>query len=255
MADFQGAMLNIYQYATYASFPFADAMQVVPKDYPIFFQLYVNKDRQKTEKMLKNVAAAGAKAIFITIDLPVVGKREADERIKSTTVASSDNAQTSSKGSDAKGHGLARNNATEFDASFSWKDLDWVKQTAQLPIILKGIQTASDAKKAMLAGCDGIFISNHGGRAVDTAPASLLVLLEMHIICPEVFSEMNVFIDGGIRRGTDILKAMCLGATGVALGRSVLYSNVYGEEGVNHLFASKSNCLTTCYDAMRLTRP
>ena len=228
-------------------------MQVVPKGYPIFFQLYINKDRQKTEKMLKDVVAAGAKAIFITIDLPVVGKREADERIKTNTDVSSGNAQSSSKGSDGKGYGIARNNATEFDASFSWKDLDWVRDIVKLPIILKGVQTASDAKKAMVAGCDGIFISNHGGRAVDTAPASLLVLLEMHMICPEVFFKMDVFIDGGIRRGTDILKAICLGATGVALGRPVLYSNIYGEEGVKHLFSSRSNCSAIRSNALPLT--
>lgn len=234
------------QYSTYASFPFADTVDVVPRGYPLFFQLYVNKDRRKTERMLKEVAAAGAKALFITVDLPVVGKREADERIKAQINERSGNAQTDLKDADKKGGGLARATASDIDPSFSWKDLAWIKSITSLPIILKGIQTAADAKKAMLAGCDGIFISNHGGRALDTSPASLLVLLEMHLVCPEVFDKMEVFFDGGIRRGSDILKAICLGATGVGLGRSVLYSNMYGVDGVKHLFWSK---LTTLLSA------
>ena len=138
------------------------------------------------------------------------------------------------KGSDQKGHGLARATASEIDPSFSWKDLAWIKSITSLPIILKGIQTAADAKQALLAGCDGIFISNHGGRALDTSPASLLVLLEMHIVCPEVFEKMEVFIDGGIRRATDIIKAVCLGAKGVGIGRPFLYAmSAYGLPGVD----------------------
>lgn len=228
-------------------------MMVVPNDYPIFFQLYINKDRSKTESMIKQVTNAGAKAIFITIDLPVVGKRESDERIRGNVIVTSGNAKTSSQISDKKGHGLARTTASDIDPSFCWEDLAWVKSITHLPIVLKGIQTAADARKAMEVGCDAIFLSNHGGRAVDTAPASLLILLELHVLCPEIFQKMEVYIDGGIRRGTDILKAICLGATAIGLGRPVLYSNMYGQEGVSHMISILKDELETAMQQCGLT--
>jgi len=87
----------------------------------------------------------------------------------------------------------------------------------------------------MHMGCQGIVVSNHGGRALDSAPAAIILLLELQKECPEVFDHMEVFIDGGIRRGSDILKAMCLGASGVGLGRPFLYALNYGKPGVVHL--------------------
>ncbi len=93
----------------------------------------------------------------------------------------------------------------------------------------------------MHMGCQGIVVSNHGGRALDGAPAAILVLLELQKECPEVFDHMEVFIDGGIRRGSDILKAMCLGASGVGLGRPFLYALNYGKPGVVHLINRKSS--------------
>ena len=92
----------------------------------------------------------------------------------------------------------------------------------------------------MHMGCQGIVISNHGGRALDGAPASILVLLELHRECAEVFDHMEVFVDGGLRRGSDILKAICLGASGVGMGRPFMYAINYGTEGVVHLANSKS---------------
>ena len=126
------------------------------------------------------------------------------------------------------------------DPSFSWDDLAWLRQHTKLPIVLKGVQTAADARLAMYMGCQGVVLSNHGGRALDGAPASILVLLELHRECAEVFDHMEIFVDGGIRRGSDILKAICLGASGVGVGRPFQYAINYGTEGIVHLTNSKS---------------
>ena len=111
--------------------------------------------------------------------------------------------------------------------------------------------SADDAMLAMDAGMDGILISNHGGRNLDTSPPSIVTLLELHKRCPEIFSQMEVYLDSGIRRGTDILKAVCLGATAVGMGRSVLFAAIYGQEGVEHLFDSKS-CSAPLFYFIRL---
>jgi L-lactate dehydrogenase (cytochrome) len=201
--------------------------------------------------LIKDVVRAGAKAIMITIDLPVVGKREADERIKVDGPVQSAMSGASS-GSDSKGAGLGRIMGSYIDSSLSWDDLPWITSLTSVPIILKGIQTAADARRAMNAGCKGIFISNHGGRAIDSASPAILVLLELHLQCPEIFDNMEIYIDGGIRRGEDILKAMCLGATAVGLGRPIMYAVGYGKDGVEHALNSTSN--PPCTDLAKWTR-
>lgn len=121
------------------------------------------------------------------------------------------------------------------DKTLSWEDIPWIQETSRLPIVVKGIQCAADAKKAVSYGVKGIMLSNHGGRALDTSQPVILTLLELHRICPEVFDKVEVYLDGGITRGSDILKALCLGATAVGIGRPYLYSLCYGQEGVEHL--------------------
>ncbi|TAQ91013.1 hypothetical protein B7494_g604 [Chlorociboria aeruginascens] len=172
--------------------------------HPFFFQIYVNKDRSSSEQLLKRVWDLGIRVLFLTIDAPVPGKREADERVK------------------IEGSGK---------------------------IVLKGVQSVEDVKIAVEEGIDGVVLSNHGGRNLDTSPPSLLVLLELRRHYPEAFNKMEVYVDGGIRRGTDILKALCLGAKAVLLGRPFLYSMAYGEEGVDHLISILRDELET---AMRL---
>ncbi|EXJ70471.1 L-lactate dehydrogenase (cytochrome) [Cladophialophora psammophila CBS 110553] len=221
--------------STTASFPLLEILDAAGKDHPFFFQLYINKDRSKTEELLRVInSRPQIKALFVTVDLPVVSKREADERIKHDTLHSS-GLGGASAGSDHKGSGLARSVGSFIDPAFCWDDLAWLRRQTQLPIVLKGIQSAADAKIAMHMGCQGIVVSNHGGRALDGAPASILVLLELHRECAEVFDHMEVFIDGGFRRGSDILKAICLGASGVGLGRPFMYAINYGKEGVMHV--------------------
>ncbi|KAI2471947.1 FMN-dependent dehydrogenase-domain-containing protein [Annulohypoxylon bovei var. microspora] len=201
---------------------------------PVFFQLYVDKDRRKSEVLLKMVRERGVKAVFLTIDSPVIGKREADERLKSNESLRAPMSGAQAK-NDKKGGSLGRLMGSFIDASLTWDDVAWLRKNAPgLPVVLKGIQTAMDAVKAMEVGVDAIYITNHGGRSLDTVPATILVLLELQKCCPHVFGRMEVYIDGGITRGTDIFKALCLGAKAVGIGRGFLFALNYEKEGVEH---------------------
>lgn len=229
--------------------------------HPFFFQLYINKDRSASEQLLAQAERSGIKAVFVTVDAPVPGKREADERVQADAAEilqplPMSKAQATN---DAKGGGLGRTMGRYIDAGFEWDDLKWLRQATKLPIILKGIQTAEDALMAMQHGVDAIIVSNHGGRSLDTyvlqsgsgssqiremilttnrSPSSIAVLMEIRQCCPQVFERLEVFVDSGIRRGTDVVKALCLGAKAVGMGRQFLYSLTYGQEGVEHLIES-----------------
>ncbi|KAF2721199.1 hypothetical protein K431DRAFT_224698 [Polychaeton citri CBS 116435] len=234
--------------ATPASFPIDEILASAPQN-PWFFQLYVDKQRSKSEEVLKRInSMKQVKAIFITVDLPVVSKREADERIRTEEV-SSVYAGSQKSGIDKKGAGLARSTGSFIDPKFDWDELAWVRKHTHLPLVIKGVQSAADARKAMQMGCAGIVVSNHGGRALDSAPASISILLELRRDCPEVFEKMEVLIDGGVRRGSDILKAVCIGATGVGVGRPFQCAVSYGKEGVEHGISLLQDELET---AMRL---
>lgn len=233
--------------STSATFPLSDIAAAIsshpveqPHDTPMFFQLYVDKERQKSQRLLQRARAAGASAIFLTIDAPIPGKREADERIQSDMRLSSGMSGAGAS-NDAKGGALGRTMGGYIDASVSWKDISWLRSCVpNLPVVLKGIQTAEDAIMAMTAGVEAIVVSNHGGRSLDTSPATVLVLLELHQNCPEIFKKMEVFVDGGITRGTDIFKALCLGARAVGIGRGQLYSLTYGHKGLAKYIESRS---------------
>lgn len=244
-----------------ASFPLKEIVEAihghavaVPHDTPIFLQFYVNKDRAQSEALLKQAKKLGATAIFLTVDAASTGKREADERVQiSEELASPASGVTAVN--DFKGGGLGRSLGSFIDNSVTWDDIKWIRQHAPgLKLVLKGVQTAEDALMAMDAGVDGILISNHGGRTLDTAPASIFVLLELHKNCPQIFKRLDVMVDGGITRGSDIFKALCLGAKAVGLGRSTLYGLNYGYEGVVKLFESKSSPVAERLEFDLLTR-
>ncbi|KAJ5894923.1 hypothetical protein N7495_006614 [Penicillium taxi] len=200
-----------------------------------FFQLYVNRDREKSAALLRECSAnPNIKAIFVTVDAAWPGKREADERVKADETLSVPMAPSKVQ-NDKKGGGLARVMSSFIDPGLTWEDLKWVRQHTHKPVCLKGVMSADDAIMAMKIGLDGILLSNHGGRNLDTSPPSIVTLLEIHRRCPEVFDSMEVYVDSGIRRGTDILKAVCLGATAVGMGRSMLFATNYGQDGVEHL--------------------
>ena len=217
-----------------ASYPLQAIVDASGRKQPVFFQLYVNSERTKTTQLLQKAKALGVKAIFVTGDAHVPGKREADERLAADDTISSaiSGAQASN---DKKGGGMGRLMGQYIDKTLSWHDISWIKEVSGLPVVIKGIQCAADARKAVEYGCQGLIISNHGGRALDTTPPSILTLLELHSICPEIFSKVEVYVDGGITRGSDILKALALGATAVGVGRPFLYSLSYGQDGVEHL--------------------
>jgi L-lactate dehydrogenase (cytochrome) len=186
--------------------------------------------------MLRQISAnSKVKAVFVTVDLPVVSKREDDERVKPENVVE----KSVSSGRDDKGAGLARRSGSFIDPALTWDDIPWIRQHTHLPIVIKGIQRWEDAVTACKLGCEGIVVSNHGGRAADTAPPSIITLLELHRNCPEVFASMEVLIDGGFRRGSDVVKAICLGASAVGMGRPFLYAVNYGTAGVEHAISSK----------------
>ncbi|KAE8364830.1 FMN-dependent dehydrogenase-domain-containing protein [Aspergillus caelatus] len=223
-----------------------------------FFQLYVNRDREKSAALLRQCSAnPNVKAIFVTVDAAWPGKREADERVKADEGLSVPMAPSKAK-NDNKGGGLGRVMAGFIDPGLTWEDLVWVRQHTHLPVCLKGVMSADDAMLAMEAGLDGILLSNHGGRNLDTSPPSIITLLELQKRCPEIFDKMEIYVDSGIRRGTDILKAICLGATAVGMGRSMLFATNYGQEGVEHLIeiikdeletAMRNNGITTLDEA------
>ncbi|CEL11827.1 hypothetical protein ASPCAL14923 [Aspergillus calidoustus] len=216
--------------STNSGHPLKEVVAEAP-EYPFFFQLYLNKDREKSREILRKVESLGLKAIWLTVDAAGRGKRESDERIKSDETVID---PVTGKPVKATG-GLTRVMGSYIDQSMTWDAIAWIRSVTNLPIILKGITSAADAKIALEHNVQGIVVSNHGGRNLDYSPPSILVLLEMHRACPEVFDKMEVYIDGGFRRGSDILKALCLGAKAVGIGRSFLYALQYGTEGAEHL--------------------
>ncbi|KDQ21573.1 hypothetical protein BOTBODRAFT_26009 [Botryobasidium botryosum FD-172 SS1] len=187
---------------------------------PLVFQLYLAKDRAASERILKHVEELGYRAVMFTVDTPALGKRELDR--KSKVVASG-----------MEVGNVAASMAPYFDSNIGWKDVVWLRKKTNLPIILKGVQTVEDVEIAAEYGVDGVLLSNHGGRQLDFAPAAIDVLYELRQKRPDLIDKMEIYVDGGVRRGTDVLKALCLGAKGVGLGRPFLYANgAYGEEGV-----------------------
>ncbi|VUC22551.1 unnamed protein product [Clonostachys rosea] len=228
----------IHCFATPSSYPYDEILDATPQQ--ALFQLYVNKDRAQSEAAIRQMDASGkVKAILVTVDTPIVSKREADERVKSNEVIAIGGVKTTVTGADKKGGGLARQSSGFIDPSVDWSIIPWLRGLTSLPVLVKGIQTAADARIAHSMGCDGIVLSNHGGRAADHAPPAILILLELQKHCPEVLSSMEVLVDGGFRRGADIVKAICLGASAVGLGRSFLFSLSYGQQGVERIIESK----------------
>lgn len=199
-----------------------------------FFQLYVMKDRYVVTQLVRRAERAGFKAIVVTVDTPRLGRREAD--IKNRFTLPPHLTLKNFEGLDIRkidrtnDSGLASYVASQVDRSLNWKDLQWLQSITQLPILLKGVLTAEDARLAIQAGVAGIIVSNHGARQLDYVPATIMVLEE---IVKAVQGRIPVFLDGGVRRGTDVFKALALGASGVFIGRPVVFSlAVDGEAGV-----------------------
>ncbi|KAL2112895.1 hypothetical protein VUR80DRAFT_6174 [Thermomyces stellatus] len=219
---------------TLASCSFDEIMDAAEGDQVQWMQLYVNKDREITRRIVQHAEKRGCKGLFITVDAPQLGRREKDMRTKFTDDGSS--VQKESGETTDNSQGAARAISSFIDPALSWKDIPWFQSITKMPIILKGVQRVEDVLRAIDAGVQGVVLSNHGGRQLDFARSGIEVLAETMPVLREMGLEnrIEIYIDGGVRRATDILKALCLGARGVGIGRPFLYAmSAYGPEGVD----------------------
>jgi 4-hydroxymandelate oxidase len=204
----------------------------------LWFQLYVYADRGLTKALVERAEAAGMKAIVLTVDAPILGRRERDLRNRFHLPDGIRLANVPSSGSVPMptGHGesgLANHFASGIDASLTWKDVDWLRSMTRLPVVIKGIVRGDDAALAVEHGAAGIIVSNHGGRQLDTSIASIRALPE---VADAVGGRAEVLLDGGVRRGTDVIKAIALGARAVLVGRPVVWGlAAAGESGARRV--------------------
>ncbi|KAF3480922.1 cytochrome b2 [Arthroderma uncinatum] len=219
---------------TLASCSFDQIVDAKTPEQTQWLQLYVNKDREITRRIVEHAEARGCKGLFITVDAPQLGRREKDMRSKFADQGS--NVQsTSGAGAVDRSQGAARAISSFIDPSLSWKDLPFFRSLTSMPIALKGVQRVDDVLRAVEAGMDAVVLSNHGGRQLEYAPPAIELLADVMTALRARGWErkIEVYIDGGIRRATDIIKAVCLGAKGVGIGRPFLYAmSAYGTEGV-----------------------
>jgi 4-hydroxymandelate oxidase len=198
---------------------------------PLWFQLYAQTDHGFTRDLVQRVEAGGYRALCLTVDSPVAGARNRETRadVKLPPLPN----LKGLKGVGSEG-GFRTGSLDIFssvlDAALSWKDVEWLLSFAKIPLLVKGVLNPEDADRAVKAGVAGIMVSNHGGRNLDTVPATIDALPQ---VADKVAGRVPVFVDGGIRRGTDVLKALALGANAVLIGRPYLYGlGAAGEAGV-----------------------
>ncbi|MGN9919974.1 alpha-hydroxy acid oxidase [Micromonospora palomenae] len=200
-------------------------------DGPIWFQLYWLRDRGLVADLLDRAHTAGCAALMVTVDVPVLGRRRRDVRNAfalppDVTAANlpggrDDLAHTGTPGVSA----IAAHTGAVFAPALTWADLDWLRDRTPLPLLVKGILDPRDAVRAVQVGADAVVVSNHGGRQLDGAPATATVLPE---VVAAVDGRAEVLLDSGVRSGTDVLRALALGATGVLLGRPMLWALAAG---------------------------
>lgn len=209
-----------------------------------WMQVYVQKERSSTEAMVKRAAAAGYSALVLTVDLPVVGRRRRDERNSFTlppglTVANFGLTMPSVAGQS----GLAAQVGRDMDPNLTPDDIEWLQDVSGLPVIVKGVLRGDDARAAVDAGAAGVVVSNHGGRQLDTAISGADALPE---VVAAVGRDAEVFVDGGVRAGTDVLKALALGARAVLVGRPMIWGLATGgATGVQAMLAELQTELAT----------
>ncbi|HEX3154680.1 MAG TPA: alpha-hydroxy acid oxidase [Candidatus Angelobacter sp.] len=200
---------------------------------PIWFQLYVQRDREFTKDMVQRAVASGCKAVCLTVDTPVLGNRYGQlsfglpkelecVHMRGLSTLSGPGVSQATQGHKTQRAGIYD---TIFDPSFNWSDLEWLRSVAGVPVILKGVLSAEDGKRAVERGADGVIVSNHGGRNLDTVPATIDALPR---VVEAVAGRIPVMLDSGIRRGTDVLMALALGAKAVFIGRPYIYGLAAG---------------------------
>ena len=206
----------------------------VSNNTPQWFQLYVHRDRSLTRALVERAYAAGFQALCLTVDAPVLGRRERDTHNQFVLPTGMELANLSTLIGFKPGEsGLFAYFLEQLNPALTWQDLEWLRSLSPLPLVIKGILRADDAKRAVEYGASAVIVSNHGGRQLDSAIASIDALSE---VVAAVGDQIDVLMDGGIRRGTDVLKALSLGAKAVLLGRPVLWGlAVAGEAGVQQV--------------------
>jgi 4-hydroxymandelate oxidase len=219
-----GTIMCLSTIATSTPAEVADAAPGAPR----WFQLYWFKDEGVTRALVEQAVAAEFRAIVLTIDAPgTLGRRERDLRTGFTVEAPIPAFDA------ATGRSSGATPAEVFsliESCLTWRDLERLRGISDMPLLVKGVLTREDARLAVDSGADGIVVSNHGGRQLDTVLAGIDALPE---VVDEVGSECEVFVDGGVRRGTDVLKALALGARAAMIGRPVLWGLAAGgEQGV-----------------------
>src|SRR5688572_27613392 len=204
---------------------------------PLWFQLYVQPDRGFTRALVQRAEAAGCQALCLTVDTPVLGarNREARAAFKLPEGMTRANLEDLAGGVASASHRPPEGAiySAVLEPRLTWKDVDWLRGFAKVPVLLKGVMDPDDAKRAVEAGVSGLIVSNHGARNLDTVPATVTALPR---VAAAVRGRIPILVDGGIRRGTDVLKALALGASAVAIGRPYLYGlAVDGSAGVSQV--------------------
>jgi 4-hydroxymandelate oxidase len=205
---------------------------------PRWFQLYCYRDRDVTKWLVDRAMAAGYRALCLTVDAPLVGRRERDTRNcfglpPGMTWKNLERVGLDRMQADERGSALERYIASIWDTSLTWEAIGWLTELSPLPLVIKGILTADDARRAVDHGAAAIVVSNHGGRQLDGVLSTSEALGE---VVDVIGGEAEVLVDGGIRRGSDILKALALGARAVLIGRPYLWAlAVAGQAGVEHM--------------------
>ncbi|MBR7653541.1 alpha-hydroxy-acid oxidizing protein [Brucella oryzae] len=236
---------SIFSLSTYGNKTIEEVAEV-SDDNPFFFQLYMSKNNAFNEFTLKRAKDSGAKAIILTVDSPVGGYREDDIKNSFQFPLGFANLELFAKQNDdgsktGKGAGISEIYAQAKQA-FTPTDIKYVKDLTNLPVIVKGIQSPEDADMVIKAGADAIWVSNHGGRQLDSGPASFDVLPS---IARVVNKRVPIVFDSGVRRGAHVFKALASGADIVAIGRPILYGlNLGGAEGVNSVIQQLNKELT-----------
>jgi len=212
----------------------------------LWFQLYLQSDLAFTESVIRRAEAAGCRALVVTVDSPTRGRCEREQRHRFFDLPPGMCCENMREPAGVESGGRVR--SIEFAPELSWEHIAWLRSVTKLPIVLKGLMHPADARLAVEHGASALIVSNHGGRQLDTVPASIELLPS---IVDAVAGAVPLIVDGGIRRGTDVVKALALGADAVALGRPVLYGlAVAGAQGVVDLLetlrAEVANAFALC---------